>query len=681
VKPFVYAIGFLVSAGIGHCQDPPGEDGGAPATGKPESVLFETLPVVEAASLHAQSLLEAPASVTVITAEDIRRRGYRTLADALSDVRGMYVSYDRAYHYVGLRGFSVPGDDNCRFLIMINGHSMTENVLDSANFFGQDFGLDMGLIKRIEIIRGPSSALYGTNGMFATINIVTKSPVEYEPLRVSVEFDNFGERKTRISTSQYLGKGANLLISASVFNNAGQDLYFPQFDTPLTNNGWAVGMDGEKGYHTFANLIWQGWSFLGYFNSREKIIPTGWYGTVFNDAGTKMTDSRGFVESNYERTIGVEGKLRWRTYYDQYRFSGRYDFASDDVVLDGRNEVKGDWVGTELTYRFPVRGIGYITVGSDAAWDLRARMVAYYATPGLPGAPPVDRPDRSLAVFFQDEWQLSQRWTLYAGGRLDDSKNHQLILTPRLALIYQPSSRSAVKLLYGRSFRDPSPYEQFYEDGISQIANPALHPERMQTVEVAFERRLGKKLEVQANAYHYGIGNMIAATVLDNFLQQYRNVAVSHSTGIELETRGELAKWLKFDASLALQESSDDTSPAVKVNSPARVGKFLVETPVSQGRWSLSGGLQYLSERRTLTGNQVPAAYLVNLTANRRLTRDVELQLGARNLFNYRYLDPAGTVQAMEALQQDGRCVFVKLVWTPQRKKDEDKAGATIQAQ
>jgi outer membrane receptor for ferrienterochelin and colicins len=664
---------FCLLAVAGLAQDIPAEKGTGSSGAKPESVLFEALPVVEAASLHAQTLLEAPASVTVITDEDIRRRGYRTLADVLGDVRGMYVTYDRAYHYVGVRGFSLPGDGNNRFLVMINGHSLTENVFGSANYFGEDFGLDLDLVKRIEIVRGPSSALYGTNGMFATINIVTKSPVEYEPLRVSAEMDNFGERKVQVSGSQYLGHGANLLVSVSVFNNTGQPaLYLPGFDAPQTNHGLAVNMDGERGYHTFANLIWNGWSFTAYFNNREKVVPTAWFGTIFNDAGDKVSDGRGFLESSYQRDVGTEGKLRWRVYYDRYRFQGRYDFASDIGILDARNVSQGDWIGTELTYRFRVPLIGFLTVGSQADWDLRSRLEAYYVSPVYLSSAPVNHPDRTLAVFFQDEWALSRRWTLYLGGRADDSRNHPLALTPRVALIYQPSPASAVKLLYGRSFRNPSPFEQYYGDGVTQIANPGLDSERLQTFEAAFEKQVGKKLQLQANVYHYQLGDLIQAELVSGVIQQYRNTDSSQATGFELEAVANLGAGLKLDGSLAVQRFSAGAGALVKVNSPARVGKLLVDWPVWHNRWSVSGGLQYLSQRTTLPGGSVPPAYLVNLTAaSRRLPGDMELQLGIRNLFNYRYWDPAGTVQEMDRIQQDGRSFFVRLSWAPQRKTDE----------
>jgi outer membrane receptor protein involved in Fe transport len=673
VNRSLWLLALCGAAGLGHAQEPAAK----PAGNKSEAVLFESLPVVEAVSLHAQTLIEAPASVTVITDEQIRRRGYRTLAEALTDARGLYVTYDRAYRFVGVRGFSLQGDYNTRFLVMINGHSLSENIYGSAGYFAQDFGLDMELIKRIEIIRGPSSALYGSNGMFATINIVTKSPVEYEPVRVSAETDSFGERKVSVSSSQYLGRGANLLVSASMFNNAGQSLYFPSFDSPETNHGLAVDMDGEKGYHTFANLIWRDWSFLAYFNDREKLVPTGWYSTVFNGRGTKVSDGRGFIESAYQHEIGAHGQLRWRLYYDQYRYTGRYDFAG---LEDDRDGAKGDWLSSQLTYRFALPRLGTMTVGTEASWDLRALQTYAQVSPLPAELLRIDRKNRSLAAFFQDEYEISRRWKLYVGGRLDHSRYDSLSITPRIALVYQPSPTSAIKLLYGRSFRDPTAFEQFYDDsGSSQIPNPLLRPERMQTVEAVFERAIGKRLQLSANVYRYRLQNLITAAPLTDGVQQYRNVDRICSNGVELEAKARLGSRLNFNASLTQQNSTYDAESPVRVNSPARVGILSLQSPMWSERLNVSATLQYLSQRMTFAGGFVPPVYLVNLAfANRRFRNGTEMQFGVRNLLDRRYWDPSGLAEDTDRIQQNGRNVYLRLSWSPRR---ETASGTAPNAQ
>jgi iron complex outermembrane receptor protein len=97
---------------------------------------------VFSASMYTQKVTEAPSSVTIITADEIRGFGHRTLADVLRTVRGFYVTYDRNYSYLGVRGFSRPGDYNARILLQVDGHRLNDNVFGSA-LIGTEFPLDV----------------------------------------------------------------------------------------------------------------------------------------------------------------------------------------------------------------------------------------------------------------------------------------------------------------------------------------------------------------------------------------------------------------------------------------------------------------------------------------------------------------------------------------------------------
>jgi outer membrane receptor for ferrienterochelin and colicin len=171
---------------------------------------------VYAASKHLQSVNDAPSSITIVTAEEIREYGYRTLADILESVRGFYITYDRYFSYVGVRGFGRLGDWNSRVLLLIDGNRINDVVLGQA-LLGTEFPLDVDLIQRVEIVRGPSSSLYGAQAFFAVISVITRKGPDLHGPEVSLSTASFGTYEGRASYgSQY--KGTEFRWSHSVFS-------------------------------------------------------------------------------------------------------------------------------------------------------------------------------------------------------------------------------------------------------------------------------------------------------------------------------------------------------------------------------------------------------------------------------------------------------------------------------
>ncbi len=235
-----------------------------------------------------------------------------------------------------MRGFNTPGDYSSHVLIMVNGHNMADNIFDFELFVGNDFPIDMNLIRQIEIIRGPSSALYGSNGNFATINIVTKSPDESSPASLTTTFDSFGEKKGQVTAAAPLGRNARVLFSGSVFNNSGESpLFFPQFNTPETNYGSAIHMNTERGYHLFSTLTWRDWTLTAAFSGDDKLQPISWGDTIFNNRGTQNADVRNFVDAVYTHQFRI-GTLTWRTYYDEQLYRGRFRLSARSGQFTGR---------------------------------------------------------------------------------------------------------------------------------------------------------------------------------------------------------------------------------------------------------------------------------------------------------------------------------------------------------
>src|SRR5581483_5111330 len=125
---FIIGPGLALAAACVHADD------GASRLGdlSIEQLMDLRVEKVYSASKYEQSVTQAPASVSIVSADDIRKFGYRTLAEILRSIRGVYVSDDRNYSYVGVRGFLRPGDYNSRVLVLIDGHRMNDNIYDGA---------------------------------------------------------------------------------------------------------------------------------------------------------------------------------------------------------------------------------------------------------------------------------------------------------------------------------------------------------------------------------------------------------------------------------------------------------------------------------------------------------------------------------------------------------------------
>lgn len=647
----------LLAAGAAYAQlGTPGE------LGPSSDALFQDLPVVQAAALHSQTLEEAPANVTIITAADMRRYGYRTLGEALASVRGFYGINDRIYQYFGTRGVNQPGDYNTRFLVMLNGQPLTESIYASNNFFGADFGLDLDLVERIEVIRGPTGALYGSNGMLANINVVTKSPVGVERGRISTETDSFGQRKVTASTSVDLGRGRNLLVSGSVFNNRGQSFYIPEYDSPATHFGQSsTRSDRERGYHSFANLLVGQWNLMAYFNSRQKYFPIGWAETgIFDNQDSWAMDERNMLGAMYSREVRRGGKVRWQIFWNQYRYTSQEHYLANEEVDSVYAEAnRAQWVNTQLTYDFSTKRWGDILVGVSGALEFQNRQHGQTRELGVVDDIFVNAADRQQGVFGQVERKLTSRLTAHAGVRFDNSFNYGVALSPRLALVFQQSNRTIWKVVYGRPFRNPSAYEKYWNDGVAITGALNLQKETAHTVEGVLERKLARGLVGVANVYDYHLNKLIHTDYVGG-LARYHNGNPMKSRGVEFELRGPIGDRLHVQGSVAIQKATEHQTGWL-VNSPHWILGSRTAYDLIPKRLTLSGAFYSMGRRLTFLGGEVPRAHMLDVTVSTvRLSPHFDIVAGVRNVLDGNYVHPAAT--AIDRMPFERRSVFVKLI-------------------
>jgi iron complex outermembrane receptor protein len=632
-----------------------------------EELVDLNIDSVYGASLFLQKVTEAPSSVTIITADQIERHGHRTLSDILRTVRGFYVTNDRNYSFLGVRGFSRPGDYNARVLLLVDGHRLNDNIFGSA-LIGTEFPLDVDLIDRVEIIRGPSSSLYGTSAFFGVINVITKHGAGLRGVDVAGSVGSFDSRRARVSFGRTFGQGADVLLSASAYDSAGERrLFFEEFDSPDTNHGIAEGADADEFGQLFGKATVGNFTLQGLYGSRDKTVPTASFGTVFNDPRSRTVEKQGFLDARYERMLPRRWNLDARVHYDRYGYDGDYVLPYPDsgmATVVNKDFARGDWWGTELTATRKFASRHTLAVGSEYRDNVRQDQFNYDE-----GASFYHLDDRrrstNWALFAQDEIALHRTLLVNVGVRHDHYDTFGGTTNPRAALIYNPADTTTVKLLYGAAFRAPNAYELFWgQNGIAK-ANPSLQPETNRTSEIVLERYLGRHLRATGTGFYYTVQGLITQqTDPDDGLLVYNNVETITARGLELELDGRWAGGLEARAGYTYQDSHNDRTGARLTNSPAHVAQFNGIAPLFARNAFVGFGVRYLSARRTIAGGHVDPAVVSNLTiSSRPLVKGLVFAATVHNLFDSRYEDPGSEEHRQDRITQIGRSVRVKLTY------------------
>ena len=615
---------------------------------------------VYGASKRLQSTSDAPASVTVITADEIQKYGYRTLAGILESVRGFYITYDRDYSFVGVRSFGRLGDWNSRILLLIDGHRSNNNVLGQA-LLGTEFPVDVDLIERVEIIRGPSSSLYGAGAFFAVINVITRKPTQLKGVELSFEPASFGTYAGRATYGgQY--RGVDMMFSGTFYNSQGQTLFYPQFNSPATNNGITRGTDYENSQHVLATISFGGFTLQGLFSARDRGVPTGYFGTAFNDPRTANFDFHQYFDLSYQHSLTEKWNLTIRTSYDQVRLQAPLAYttvANEPNTLDVFS-FRGNWWNSEVRLSGTLLEKHRITLGTEITDNLRQDQGQYIPIGNTFTA---DAASSVIwALYGQDEFAVTKKLTLSGGLRYDHYSSFGGTTNPRLGLIYHLFHPTTVKLLYGTAFRAPMPFEVTPDLGSFYNDNLQLKPEEIRSEEVIVEETIGHHFTLSGNLFRNDIDHLISLESDSTGQSSYLNFGNAVAKGFGIEFAGRTADGLEGRASYGFTHALGSQPAPVLANSPRHLGKLDLSVPLVKQRLFASLGAQYTSPVQTLAGNTLGGFSVFNVTLlGHTLGKHMDLSASVYNIFDKKYYDPGRPEDPQDAIQQDGRNFRVKL--------------------
>ncbi|MCK5829024.1 MAG: TonB-dependent receptor [Methylococcales bacterium] len=624
---------------------------------------------------------QSAAVTSVITAEQIKSMGATELCDVLDTVPGLHVSIqpvtgDPLYSMRGIRN-----DLNSEILLLLNG---ARYVVPYNGGFMTGMSIPVEAIQKIEVIRGPGSALYGANAFAGVINIITKKAQDIAGTEIGIRGGSWDTQSAwGLHGNHWQGWDIATTLQYSHNNNDGNRIITADAQSALDTTF------GSKASLAPGEIQTQTERWNAHLNLHRKHLDIDFW--AFKNVDGKLRAGIG--------TLDNKGSLKGENYLTNLSFS------TEDLIENLELNVNANYLYTNIAANLyhlpdralaPIDNIGNINLSSPtglvffpngmrtqlgienqvAALEISSlfkgienhliRLSTSFryeqvhtkesrnhgigiinGTQSIVDGKLTDITGTDLAslentsrsiwsVALQDEWQLSDNWHLTTGIRYDEYSDFGSTFNPRAALVWTINDQLSSKLLYGRAFRAPSFLEQKQKNSQLFEGNPNITPEIINTAELAFDYHPHHNFRSSINFYFYEIDDVISTVTIDQNISQIRNQEGQSGYGSELEWDWQFYKQWNLKGNYAWQNSHSDKSG----NRISKVPEHQIYVAASWRflpKWQLQTQLNWIGNRTSPKGdNRVLKDYeTVDITlSSQRFFGHIDFTASARNIFN-----------------------------------------------
>ncbi len=560
---------------------------------------------VEISSKTKETFADAPASVTVFTRQDFKQMGISNLEELLNYVAGFQVLKDVSasgqHTYASARGSVFLGAD---VLFMLNGVRLNDYHTNS-NYLQRLISL--GNVERIEVMRGPGSALYGSNAYAGAVNIITST--EFNDLTLELGENDARQLTTNISFGD---DDKGLAVFLNTFTDEGED-YNNVFDRTTPNNLNDTS-DGRDGYDVM---------LTGYYNDLKVLLRQTkrdfddyyMFGRGLNDSRLGEEIETLLIDASYEFKFTDDLTSKYRVSYQELEWDAVGLFARQNAASPFNQDhyllgpsFEHEMLNFAVDFTWQVNNahtlslaLSYELAESPVAlnqsnYDIFNGNVFLGSVNELSNNRFVlDEEAEIFGLLLEDQWIINEQLTATIGMRYDDANlTDDASISPRVALVYNAWDEDRIKFMYGEAFLAPA-LTNLYSDNATVKGNPDLQSTTIKTIEMAYIHRQDN-LRAVATIFHNQADDPFTTVQVPGETRVQRiNAGEQKTDGLELEAIFNFTDKWSIAATythLVNNETTFDVNPGAPRPEdfiPNDYASLAVNYEINKWHWNING--------------------------------------------------------------------------------------------